>query len=191
MVQAAPASIDALKVAGMSDAELAKIKALIGKTHLTEAKYDEALKAVLGEQDFARHRDALIAQARLPNDGGGPDTLAQLLLGPRRSLRNPYGRPLPRRPRPYDGVRSLLLEWQQPDGSWQAAGQLPSIKWSSPAEMNDATTLWSVLALNRCRRRRQRSCGESAPRASIAAGIEARHHDPVARPPRDRRSRLR
>ena len=50
---------------------------------------------------------------------------------------------------PYVAVRSLLLEWQQPDGSWQAAGQLPNIKWSSPAEMNDATTLWSVLALSR------------------------------------------
>src|SRR4029434_4456239 len=73
-----PASIDALNVAGMSDAVLAKLKQRIGKTYLTKAKYDEALKAVLGEEDFARHRDALIAQARLPNDGGGPDTLAQL-----------------------------------------------------------------------------------------------------------------
>jgi hypothetical protein len=39
-----PASIDALKVAGMSDAVLAKLKPLIGKTHLTEAQYVEALK---------------------------------------------------------------------------------------------------------------------------------------------------
>jgi hypothetical protein len=53
------------------------------------------------------------------------------------------------KPEPYAAVRSLLVEWQQPDGSWQAAGQLPEPQWSSPAEMNDATTLWSVLALSR------------------------------------------
>jgi len=138
-----PASIDALKVAGMSDAVLAKLKPLSGKTYLTEAEYEKALKAALGEEDFARHRDALIAQARLPNDGGGPDTLAQLLLGRAAHADDAV------KTQSYAVVRSMLLEWQQPDGSWQAAGQLPSIKWSSPAEMNDATTLWSVLALSR------------------------------------------
>src|SRR4029453_17804815 len=106
-----PASIDALKVAGMSDAALAKLKPLIGKTYLTEAKYDEELKAALGEEDFARHRDALIAQARLPNDGGGPDTLAQLLVGRAAHPDNAV------KTQPYAAVRSLLLEWQQPDGS--------------------------------------------------------------------------
>ena len=138
-----PASIDALKAAGMGDAALEKLKPLIGKTHLTEAKYVEALKAVLGEEDLARHHDALIAQARLPNDGGGPDTLAQLLLGraaqPEKAVST----------QSYAVVHSMLLEWQQLDGSWQAAGQLPSLKWSSPGEMNDATTLWSLLALRR------------------------------------------
>jgi len=150
-----PGSIEALKVAGVPDAVLEKLKGLIGKTHLTQAKYDEALKAALGEEDFIRHRDALIAQARLPNDGGGPDTLGQLLLG-RAEQPEKAGQPgkaaqpdKAAKPQPYAAVRSLLLEWQQPDGSWQAAGQLPSVKWSSPAEMNDATTLWSVLALSR------------------------------------------
>jgi hypothetical protein len=137
-----PASIDALRGAGVSDVVLAKLKPLIGATHLSEAKYDEALKAALGEADFARHRAALIAQARLPNNGGGPDTLGQLLLG--RAAQPDKAVTI----ESYAAVRSLLLEWQEPDGSWQAAGQLPSLKWSSPGEMNDATTLWSVLALS-------------------------------------------
>ena len=81
MVQATPHVDRRLKVGGMTGAVLTKLKPLIGKTYLTEAKCDEALKAVLGDEDFARYRDAVIAQARLPNDGGGPDTMSQLLLG--------------------------------------------------------------------------------------------------------------
>jgi hypothetical protein len=138
-----PASIDALKAAGLSDAVLAKLKPLIGKTYLTEAERDKALKAALGEEDFARHRDAVIAQARLPNDGGGADTLAQLLLG-RAAQPEPAVKT-----QDYAVVRSMLLDWRQPDGAWLAAGQLPGLKWSSPAEMNRATTLWSILALSR------------------------------------------
>src|SRR6185295_8329057 len=54
-----PASIDALKVAGMSDAALAKLKPLIGKTYVTTGEYEQALKSALGEEDFARSHDAL------------------------------------------------------------------------------------------------------------------------------------
>jgi hypothetical protein len=138
-----PASIEPLKAAGLSDAVLAKLKPLIGKIYLTEPEYDKGLKDALGEEDFARHRDVLISQARLPNDGGGADTLAQLLLGR-------AARPVDVvKTQSYPVVRPMLLDWQQPDGLWQAAGQLPGLKWSSPAEMNDATTCWSVLALER------------------------------------------
>ena len=156
-----PASIDALRVAGVGDAVLVKLTPLIGKTHLTMAEYDKALKAVLTEEDFVRHRDALIAQARLPNDGGGPDTLAQLLLGRAAQPDKPL------KPQPYAAVRSLLLEWQQPDGTWQAAGQLPSLKWSSSAEMNEATTLWGLLALSRAGETSDHAANQRPPLQSL------------------------
>jgi hypothetical protein len=166
-----PASIDALKAAGISDATLAKLKALIGRTYLTEAECEKALKAALGEEDFARHRDAVIAQARLPNDGGGADTLAQLLLG-RAAQPDPAVKT-----QDYAVVRSMLLAWRQPDGAWLAAGQLPGLKWPSPAEMNGATTLWSTLALSRAgdsgsdvaanQRRALQSLKESEPAVTV------------------------
>ena len=41
----------------------------------------------------------------------------------------------------------MLLDWQEPDGSWLAAGQLPGLKWDAK-EMNQATTMWTLLALS-------------------------------------------
>src|SRR5207253_745171 len=44
-------------------------------------------------------------------------------------------------------VRDLLLEWQEPDGYWTAAGQLPNQR-RPRAELNETTTMWAVLALS-------------------------------------------
>ena len=43
-------------------------------------------------------------------------------------------------------MRDLMLRWQQPDGAWKAAGQLPSQN-RPHAETNEVTTMWAVLAL--------------------------------------------
>src|SRR4029450_5704929 len=32
-------------------------------------------------------------------------------------------------------------------GSWNADGQLPALRWDGEKEMNDATTMWSLLAI--------------------------------------------
>jgi hypothetical protein len=120
---------------------LAKLKPLSGTTYQTEKEFLDALEQVLEKSDLESHKDELIRRGTLPNDGGGPDTLAQLLLG--RAL-------LPEEKattESYNAVRALLLEWQEVEGSWLAAGQLPSVKWQNEKEMHGVTTLWSILAL--------------------------------------------
>src|SRR5436190_8432459 len=101
---------------------------------------DAALDKALGADVVARQREALVKAAALPNDGGGPDTLAQILLG-----RGSHDEPaLTAR---YDKVRALLVEWQEPDGVWHPAGQLGGLKWG-PNESDHATTMWGALALS-------------------------------------------
>jgi hypothetical protein len=135
------AAAAALGVAGVPDAVLGRLKPLEGKTWLTRQEYLHALEEAIGRTDLAAYEDRLVKEATLPNNGGGPDTLAQLLLA-RAGMDGDE-----REKESYAAIRSLLLEWQEPDGSWQAQGQLPGLKWAGPEEMHEATTMWSVLAL--------------------------------------------
>jgi hypothetical protein len=41
----------------------------------------------------------------------------------------------------------LLIRWQESDGTWKAAGQLPSRRWARPSA-DQTTTMWSILALS-------------------------------------------
>jgi hypothetical protein len=112
----------------------------------------------------------LVRLATLPNDGGGPDTLSQLLLG--RTIFGGGGEPASQGlAASYEQIRSLLLEWQARDGSWSAAGQLPSIKWGSVEEMNQATSMWALLAI----------CGDGGDSA-MEARRRAADHLTVAAP---------
>jgi hypothetical protein len=135
-----PRALDALKADGFPEALLAKLKPLEGKTYLTEKEYLHALEEAVGRENVETNKDRLVKQAALPNNGGGPDTLSQLLLGQEHSSKDES--------KSYTAIRSLLLQWQEPDGSWQAQGQLPAMKWSGEKEMHEATTMWSILALS-------------------------------------------
>jgi squalene-hopene/tetraprenyl-beta-curcumene cyclase len=92
---------------------------------------------------FSRSRRSTTRPLEVDNDGGGIDTLDQLLLGRR-----------PRRDAPADAqrdaflqdLRDLIVHWQQADGSWKAAGQLPA-QHRPVAETNAVTTMWTILAL--------------------------------------------
>jgi hypothetical protein len=132
----------ALEARHLPEPMLAKIKPLGGTTYQTQQEFLDALEKALGKSDLEAHKDELIRLGTLPNDGGGPDTLAQLLLG---RVALPEEKTTAKS---YNAVRTLLLEWQELDGSWLAAGQLPSVKWQDEKEMHDATTMWSVLALS-------------------------------------------
>ena len=132
-----------LKADGFPQALLAKLKPLEEKTYLTREEYLHALEEALGREDLAANKERLLKAATLPNNGGGPDTLSQLLLGRAASSGQDE-----RVKESYAAIRSLLLEWQEPDGSWEAAGQLPGLKWAGPKEMHEATTMWSLLAIS-------------------------------------------
>jgi hypothetical protein len=136
-----PFSLEALEADGAPEPVVAKLKALSGKNYTTEQLFLDAMQKALGPEDFARHKEPLLKRATLPNNGGGPDTLAQLLLGRQRAGEDPATAAS------FAAVRALLLEWQNPDGSWAADGQLPALRWDGPQEMNAATTMWSLLAL--------------------------------------------
>src|SRR6185503_4192419 len=137
-----PRAMAALKADGFSEALLAKLKPLEGKTYVTRQEYLHALEQAVGAEELAANKERLIKAATLPNNGGGPDTLSQLLLGQAPSSQDESEK------KSYAAIRSLLLEWQEPDGSWAAAGQLPGMKWAGPTEMHEATTMWSLLAVS-------------------------------------------
>jgi hypothetical protein len=137
-----PRAMASLKADGLPESLLAKLKPLEGKIYLTQQDYLHAVEEAAGRENFEANKDHLLKQASLPNNGGGPDTLSQILLGqPRLSKDNSEKES-------YTAIRSLLLEWQEPDGSWQAQGQLPGLKWAGETEMHEATTMWSLLAIS-------------------------------------------
>lgn len=74
-----------------------------------------------------------------PSERSGADALALILLG-RRSENEPTA------DNDNQKVRSLLLDWQEPDGSWHAQKQFKGLRWTD-VEMHEATTMWCLLAL--------------------------------------------
>jgi hypothetical protein len=133
-------ALETLKADGLPETLLAKLRPLIsGKNYVKPQLFLDAMEKVIGAEELARWKGNLLRAAALPNNGGGPDTLAQLLLGRSPASGDKFAKD-------YDAVRSLLMEWQEPDGSWQTQGQLPELKWAGEKEMNEATTLWCALA---------------------------------------------
>jgi hypothetical protein len=137
-----PRAMASLKADGFPQALLAKLKPLEGKTYLTQQEYLDALEAAVGGENLTANKERLLKEATLPNNGGGPDTLSQLLLGQATSRQDESVK------ESYGAIRSLLLQWQEPDGSWEAQGQLPGLKWAGATEMHEATTMWSLLAIS-------------------------------------------
>jgi hypothetical protein len=137
-----PRAMASLKADGFSDGLLAKLKPLEGKTYVTRQEYLHALGGAISTEELAANQERLLKAATLPNNGGGPDTLSQLLLASAAWNRNKEEE------EGFAAIRSLLLEWQEPDGSWRAAGQLPGLKWASEKEMHRATTMGSLLAVS-------------------------------------------
>jgi squalene-hopene/tetraprenyl-beta-curcumene cyclase len=91
---------------------------------------------------FSRSRRSSTRPLEVENDGGGIDTLDQLLLG----RRAPGATGAPHGDAFAQDLRDLIVHWQQADGSWKAAGQLPA-QHRPVAETNSVTTMWTVLAL--------------------------------------------
>jgi Squalene-hopene cyclase N-terminal domain len=123
-----------------------KLTDLIDVGFAHEMDYVGALGKSLAPEELKQHQPALLKQATLPkkggaNDGGGLDTMTQLLLG-----RDPEAGGK-KADQFYAGIVELLLRWQEADGTWKAAGQLPSRRWPRPAA-DQTTKMWNILALS-------------------------------------------
>ena len=123
---------------------LAKLKPLVDKPFGTEKELLAALEQVLTHRELDQYRAALVKRAARPpeptNDGGGLDTVSQLLLGRAWNAKEVGVSDF------LADMRDLMVRWQQPDGSWKAAGQLP-LQDRTKAETDAVTTMWAALAL--------------------------------------------
>jgi hypothetical protein len=136
---------EALDQIGPPSGEMkAKLKEIVERPFSTEAELLTALRRMLTEEQLLRYGPDVVKRAARPrepeNDGGGLDTLCQLVLGRDRTL------PRAQTPRFAADLRDLILRWQEPNGSWKASGQLP-LQARPAAESDVVTTAWSVAAL--------------------------------------------
>jgi len=124
---------------------LAKLKDLVDKPFATEEQLVAELARVLTGEELTQYKAALVKRAARPseptNDGGGLDTLSQLLLGRARDADVARMREF------RADLRDVMIRWQQPDGSWKSAGQIPS-QDRPLAEANEVSTRWAVLGLS-------------------------------------------
>jgi len=105
-----PRALASLKADGFPQALLARLKPLEDKTYLTRQDYLHALEEAVGRENLAANEERLLKEATLPNNGGGPDTLSQLLLAQAASSQDESVK------ESSAAIGSLLLEWQEPDG---------------------------------------------------------------------------
>jgi hypothetical protein len=140
-----------------------KLTDLIDVGYMHEKEYVAALTKSLAPEELKTLQPMLIKQAtqgkkQQLNDGGGLDTMMQLMLGRDRSVKNEKADEF------YKGCAEVLVRWQEADGSWRAAGQLPARRWPRPIA-DQTSTMWGILALT--------SLGTSSP--AIEKSLEKAH----------------
>ena len=127
---------------------LNKLAPLVDRPFASEGELVAEMERLLTRQELAQHRKSLLIRASRPlepdNDGGGLDTLSQLLLGRGRQVADASDAAA-QKARAVDW-RDVMLRWQQRDGSWKAAGQLPAQN-RPVAETHAVSTMWAMLAL--------------------------------------------
>ena len=142
--QLSDTALESLRKEGLPETIAAKLKPLVKKGWESESDLLAALKQSLAADEVEKHKALLIkhttvARKGTVNDGGGLDTLHQLLLGRGTESSEKMRTFLAKTP-------GLMLRWQESDGSWSAAGQLPSRRGGKPVG-NYITTAWTILAL--------------------------------------------
>lgn len=130
------ASLEALKEDGLPADVLAKLTANASRLVGKEQDFVKQLPKYLSPEEAAAHREAILKRAaRESGDGGGLDTMGQLLLAGSFTGDPEFSASL----------RSRILEMQLKDGSWSAGGQIGRMNRSA-AESTETTTLWIALA---------------------------------------------
>jgi hypothetical protein len=114
-------SVDALP-----EAIRPKLTDLVAIPFTHEKDFLAALGKALPRGELETHKGALLQQSTLPtkgtvNDGGGLDTMTQLLLGRGYAARETLNREF------LVSTADLMTHWQEADGIWKAAGQLRAV----------------------------------------------------------------
>ena len=135
-----------VEAAKLPDAVREKLQPLIEQPFQTEAEFVAKLTPLLTADELKSHQAIITKTAErtqnaLDRNGGGMDVVAQLLLGSHGTssiLAQPDFR---------DDTIALMHRNQLADGSWAPGNQLATLRrWSLPTA-NQATTMWTTLAL--------------------------------------------
>jgi Squalene-hopene cyclase N-terminal domain len=118
-----------------------KLTKLVGEGFTHEPEFVAALAKTLSPEELKEQQATLVTQATMKrggaNDGGGLETLVQILLGrDRAGPDSAFNAELP----------DFIVGMQEPSGIWKAGGQLPARRWSR-ATADQTTTLWTLVAL--------------------------------------------
>jgi hypothetical protein len=140
------ASLEQLGTAdGLPAETLARFRPLVNQPFDTQEAFSSRLDQFATSNELGQHREAVIRRASPApgsNDGGGLDTLGQILLG-RAAGGAPDSEPMKRF---IATTPAMIVSRQRTDGSWEAGGQLP--RQDRPAAEADAvSTRWALLAL--------------------------------------------
>ena len=118
-----------------------KLSKLVGEGFTHEPEFVAALGKALSADELKEQRANLVKQATMKlggaNDGGGLETLGQLLIG--RDL-SEKGTDF------YADLPDLIVRLQDANGLWKASGQQPSRRWSR-ATADQTATMWTLVAL--------------------------------------------
>ena len=139
-------SIKQLKSDGIPEPTLTKLKSMLNKGFVTDAppEFLNAITKALPNEELDPHKQMLVKRAMQgktgeKNDGGSMAAMGQLLLGMAGS-KHPRIEPFQK------AAPALMARWQEANGSWKAAGQLP--RQNRPgAENDDVVTGWNLLGL--------------------------------------------
>ena len=133
-----------LQADGVSEAVLAKLKPMLNKPFITEQEFLTAVVKAVPSDEIDAHKADLVKRAQQPktgekNDGGSTAAVGQLLVGmagSKHALVNPFQKAAP----------AVLAKWQEANGSWKAAGQLP--RQNRPGnEQDEVNTGWILLGV--------------------------------------------
>jgi hypothetical protein len=135
-------ALEKLKGEDLPAETLAKLAPLAKKNAVKEADFVKELAKTLSPEELGQHKAGLLKHAaREKGDGGGLDTMGQLLLA------GVYAGDGSQDTAFVASTRARILELQQADGSWKPGGQLGRMG-RSDAEGTVMTTMWIVLALS-------------------------------------------
>jgi squalene-hopene/tetraprenyl-beta-curcumene cyclase len=135
-------NLETLKEGEIPAATLAKLVPLTKKPAAKEADFVKELSKTLSPEELSENQGTLLKQAaREKGDGGGLDTMSQLLLA------GVYGSKGSQEAAFISSTRARIVDLQQADGSWKPGGQLGRLS-RSEHEGTEVTTMWTVLALS-------------------------------------------